>query len=730
MGCCGVGGIDESEEPLRVRSDPGPPARRRCTDVPCCLLFVALLTGLLCLVGYSMRVGDLRRVGHGRDHDGNLCGIGAMADRPFSFFPDLERDAVQDPTLQKRYGLCVSSCPAPGTTVQDYGTKSRRAEWLAVQPSFPVFGRCVPYEQPANKSGTLLCAFPACDPSGRSNPTNPQQVCGLARDGTDKYWLLEKPDVSIQDGWRAEQADAALVDARTAMAASAPGSPEAAACISRVQRKTQTSIRSPDQGLSEAFLTSITSPVYTFVETVTDHLGLVLGLGAAGGALMSLAVLLMFPACAGPVLIVLLCLLFMLLIVSDYVLFVQSGIATGRTGGQFTSFLSSFGIDVPAGAADLLNASGDSSERHTDKLFAFAAFALAALIAFLLCMVLTMARQFKILIALLKEAGNVVRLVPTLVLLPLLMLASIAFFSAVLGAGVIGAVTARPEQVQATFESLHIQGDDALSSFQTAAGCCFLFGYIWLYFFHVAIFTNTIALTVSRWYFRGDLQEHRLCPSLGGCAKDLGGPVIVSLIQVFRYHLGSMAFGSLAMTVCTIPRIVLEYVDRHTKDATDQNALARTIMCVSKCLLKVLHCCLQFITEYAYIYVAVLGKNFCTSARQSFSLFAKYPTQVGLNELTSLTLGYLVSVVVPLSVAAVAFWTLQEDWLTYEYCAVAIIICAYVVSRMAVGVYDVVLTSLFVCAMRDEEYCGGENMSHDLRLAIGLRHGAREVEIP
>ena len=40
----------------------------------------------------------------------------------------------------------------------------------------------------------------------------------------------------------------------------------------------------------------------------------------------------------------------------------------------------------------------------------------------------------------------------------------------------------------------------------------------WIYFFHGAIYHSSIALTVSNSYFQGDLQEHHLCPSTGGCA--------------------------------------------------------------------------------------------------------------------------------------------------------------------------------------------------------------------
>ena len=235
------------------------------------------------------------------------------------------------------------------------------------------------------KSSTKLCVKPACEPIAGS-PTRPQQVCGLQRDGTDKFWLLESPDISIQDGWRAEGATDALVAARVAMASTAPSSPEAA-CQQRVKREAEVSVKLLDDSLTNVLFTSVTSPAYTFGNAVSENLGLVLGLGIGGAAVLSVAVMLLFPVCAPPLLLLLLLVVFFMLIAADYVLFVQAGIATGRTGARFTSFLESLDISVPPEAQDLLSHSEDQS---TTQLFALGAFALAVLIALLACLVLSM----------------------------------------------------------------------------------------------------------------------------------------------------------------------------------------------------------------------------------------------------------------------------------------------------------------------------------------------------
>eukprot|EP00438_Fugacium_kawagutii_P015163 Skav227588 [mRNA] locus=scaffold1141:108304:108984:+ [translate_table: standard] len=219
--------------------------------------------------------------------------------------------------------------------------------------------------------------------------------------------------------------------------------------------------------------------------------------------------------------------------------------------------------------------------------------------------------------------------------------------------------------------------------------------------------------------------------NLSGC---VGIPVIASVGTIFRYHLGSLAFGSLTLMVCTLIRVVMEYVDKHTQNATDQNLLTRMIRCITMCGIRMLYGCLLYLTEYAYIYVAVVGKGFVPSACQAFRLFAKYPAQVFLNRLTTWALGFLVSLGVPLALAGLAFFELRESLMTYQACAAAIMVLSFVICHVAVGVYEVIVTSLMVCAVREDDCpagpCETEDMNDDrqrFREVIGL-HPRQQVE--
>lgn len=76
---------------------------RRCTDLFCLIVYVILFLSLWCLAGYSFNDGYPGRLQRGTDVYGNVCGMGALEDRPYTFY------GVPDRSLS--VSLCLSGCP-------------------------------------------------------------------------------------------------------------------------------------------------------------------------------------------------------------------------------------------------------------------------------------------------------------------------------------------------------------------------------------------------------------------------------------------------------------------------------------------------------------------------------------------------------------------------------------------------------------------------------------------
>jgi len=74
-----------------------------------------------------------------------------------------------------------------------------------------------------------------------------------------------------------------------------------------------------------------------------------------------------------------------------------------------------------------------------------------------------------------------------------------------------------------------------------------LFGYLWLNAFIIGVTQFIISAAVALWYFT--------------CTSDTNGSgsLMKGLYWVFRYHLGTIAFGSFIIAVVQFIRIIFEY---------------------------------------------------------------------------------------------------------------------------------------------------------------------------
>ena len=73
----------------------GPVADRSCTDILCCLIFVAFAVVLVGVSGYGFANGDPMLLLTTWDADGNGCGYSpATKDYPFLYFPAIDYNAA------------------------------------------------------------------------------------------------------------------------------------------------------------------------------------------------------------------------------------------------------------------------------------------------------------------------------------------------------------------------------------------------------------------------------------------------------------------------------------------------------------------------------------------------------------------------------------------------------------------------------------------------------------
>ena len=172
-----------------------------------------------------------------------------------------------------------------------------------------------------------------------------------------------------------------------------------------------------------------------------------------------------------------------------------------------------------------------------------------------------------------------------------------------------------------------------------------LFGLFWGMFFVSALDQMVLAGAFASWYWTFDKRK---VPSM---------PLMSSFFRTFRYHLGTLAFGSLIIAIIRMIRVMLQWVENKLKEYHQENPLVKAVMCFCKCCFWCLERFMKFINRNAYIMTAVYGKNFCWSAKESFSLLMRNVARViVLDSITDFLL-FLGKLVIVGSVAIGSFYT-------------------------------------------------------------------------
>ncbi|KAM4724899.1 choline transporter-like protein 4 [Anableps anableps] len=190
-------------------------------------------------------------------------------------------------------------------------------------------------------------------------------------------------------------------------------------------------------------------------------------------------------------------------------------------------------------------------------------------------------------------------------------------------------------------------------------------------------------------------------------------PVCASFMRALRYHVGSLAFGALILTLIQIVRIILEYIDHKTRSA--QNACARFLLCCLKCCFWCLEKFIKFLNRNAYIMIAIYGKNFCVSAKNAFSLLMRNIIRVVVLDKVTDILLFFGKLLVVGGVGVLSFFffsgriqlpgnTFHSETLNYYWMPIiTVVFGSYLIAHGFFSVYNMCVDTLFLCFLEDLE---------------------------
>ncbi|CAL1544616.1 unnamed protein product [Lymnaea stagnalis] len=253
-----------------------------------------------------------------------------------------------------------------------------------------------------------------------------------------------------------------------------------------------------------------------------------------------------------------------------------------------------------------------------------------------------------------------------------------------------------------------------------------LFMLLWVLNFIVALSHVTLAGAFGSYYWAWEKP------------KDIPAfPLASSLLRSVRYHLGSLAFGSLIIAIIQMIRIFLEYLDYKLKDS--QNKVAKFILICLKCCFWCLEKFMKFLNKNAYIMIAIHGKNFCLSAKDAFFLIMRNVVRVVVLDKVTDFLLFLSKLLVTGAIFTMSFFWFKGSISFFDkyvvrpslnYYLTPVIIqtlSTYLMTCVFFGVYNMAVDTLFLCFLEDLEMNDGSAekpyyMSKGLMKVLGKKN--------
>jgi len=230
---------------------------------------------------------------------------------------------------------------------------------------------------------------------------------------------------------------------------------------------------------------------------------------------------------------------------------------------------------------------------------------------------------------------------------------------------------------------------------------------LWTMNFICAIGIFVVAYCSAKWYFT---EPDKRGPEIG-C-----GTVLSSYWICIRYHLGTLAFGSLIIAFVQFVRAVLLYITKHSKQISE-NCVLKYLMCCVQCCLCCLEKCLKFISKNAYIQTAIHNSGFCHGAYDGFFLVARNIFRIGALHVVSGIALVILKLFVTSAVGCGTYFIFMKyynDKLN-DFIAPTLLtmIIAYVTCAMFCDVYDLITDSILMCYISDEEANGKAKFASD-----------------
>ncbi|CAL5411231.1 unnamed protein product [Camellia sinensis] len=230
-----------------------------------------------------------------------------------------------------------------------------------------------------------------------------------------------------------------------------------------------------------------------------------------------------------------------------------------------------------------------------------------------------------------------------------------------------------------------------------------LFGWYWATQFFIGCSSTVIAGSVASYYW-----------AHGEPLKEISFlPVFSSMKRLMRYSLGSVAIGSLIVSLIESSRWILKSIRRKLKfaSARSENWFGNAASFSSHCSLTCIEWTIKSLNRNAYIMIAITGKSFFTASAIATELIRNNVLRIGKVNVIGDVILFLGKLCVSLSSAIFAFLMLDSHKYKSAHNKVSsplfpVLVCwtlSYVVATLFFAVVEMSIDTIILSFCQDSE---------------------------
>lgn len=270
----------------------------------------------------------------------------------------------------------------------------------------------------------------------------------------------------------------------------------------------------------------------------------------------------------------------------------------------------------------------------------------------LLCVILFMFRDIMIACDIIEEASKIPLSMPTMLLVPVVavvFILPVAVLCMFIAAYVYTAASSVPITLIApVFDGANstsfVQGRTYnVEYWRVYAGIYNLLMFLWSLGFIQAVTFMMLSFCAVFWYWSNPGDDKK--PEAG---------VLKALQLTFRYHLGTVAVGSLIIAIIQLLRILMKLLEKRMEAFKDNKTVKCLLLC-AQCWLACLERFVKFVNHNAYVMCSMTGEGFMDGARHALSLLVHNALSVGAVTVVGEYVMIMGKILITVGVSAIGF---------------------------------------------------------------------------